>query len=277
MNARRLALGSLLSVALVALLAQPVAAQSVSADLINELNNKLLLIAIPITLLVEAILIYAVLRFKNSDEPKPTRENRRLEITWTVATAVILLFVGVASYGVMADQNVTFTGGADEVAPEENDVLVQAEAFQWGWNMRYNASENGYLDEDLEYGGSGAGPTVVIPANQDVYFQVDSADVIHGFHVPELGLKMDAIPDQTSYIRTNVSETGTYQGYCSEYCGLAHSQMYFTVEVVDQSTFDDWVATEEQAVAEAATEGDSSAQSDSSAEDNSSAENDAAA
>jgi len=251
MNARRLALGSLLSVALVALLAQPVAAQSVSAELINELNNKLLLIAIPITLLVEAILIYAVLRFKNSDEPKPTRENRRLEITWTVATAVILLFVGVASYGVMADQNVTFTGGADEVAPEENDVLVQAEAFQWGWNMRYNASENGYLDEDLEYGGGGAGPTVVIPANQNVYFQIDSADVIHGFHVPELGLKMDAIPDQTSYIRTTVSETGTYQGYCSEYCGQAHSKMYFTVEVVEQSEFDDWVAAEEQAVAEA--------------------------
>lgn len=250
MNFRRLVLGSLLSALAVALLAQPVAAQSVTADLIYELDNKLLLIAIPITLLVEAILIYAVIRFKDNDEPKPTKENRRLEITWTAATAVILLFVGVASYGVMADQSVTFTGGEDEVAPEENDVLVQAEAYQWGWDMRYNASDNGYLDEDLEYGGSGAGPTVVVPANQDLYFQIDATDVIHGFHVPELGLKMDAIPDQTTYIKTNVSETGTYQGYCSEYCGLAHSQMYFTIEVVDQDEFDDWVADEQQAAAE---------------------------
>ena len=267
MNVRRLALGSLLSVALVALLAQPAAAQSVSADLINELNNKLLLIAIPITLLVEAILLYAVLRFKNNDDPKPTKENRRLEITWTVATAVILLFVGVASYGVMADPNVTFTGGPDEVAPEENDVLVQAEAYQWGWTMRYNASENGYLDENLEYGGGGSGPTVVIPADQDIYFQVESADVIHGFHVPQLGLKMDAIPAQTNYIRTNVSETGTYQGYCSEYCGQAHSQMYFTIEVVDQSEFDDWVASEEQAVAEANAESDEAGTEDSESDD----------
>ncbi len=249
MKAKRLALASLLSVALLAFLAQPVAAQSTTANLINELNDKLLYIALPITLLVEIILIYAVLRFKDNDDPKPTKENRRLEITWTVATAIILLFVGVASYGVMADENVTFTGGEDEVAPEENDVLVQAEAYQWGWDMRYNASDNGYLDEDLEFGGSGAGPTVVVPSDQDLYFQIDAVDVIHGFHVPELGLKMDAIPDQTTYIKTNVSETGTYQGYCSEYCGLAHSNMYFTIEVVEPDEYDAWIAeqVEEQA------------------------------
>lgn len=234
MKATRLALVSLLSAALLALFAQPVAAQSASADLIYELNDKLLYIAIPITLLVEVILIYAVLRFKNNDEPKPTKENRRLEITWTIATAIILLFVGVASYGVMADENVTFTGGEDEVAPEENDVLVQAEAYQWGWDMRY-------LEEDVEVGGSGAGPTVVVPENQDLYFQIDAVDVIHGFHVPELGLKMDAIPDQTTYIKTNVSETGTYQGYCSEYCGLAHSNMYFEIEVVEQAEYEEWL------------------------------------
>lgn len=265
MNTRRLAAVSAVAAMLATLLADPVAAQSTSAELIYGLNDKLLIVAVPITLLVEGILLYAVLKFRRNDDPKPTKENRRLEITWTIATAVILLFVGVASYGVMADPNVTFTGGPDEVAPEENDVLVQAEAYQWGWTMRYNASENGYLDENLEYGGGGSGPTVVIPADQDIYFQVESADVIHGFHVPQLGLKMDAIPAQTNYIRTNVSETGTYQGYCSEYCGQAHSQMYFTIEVVDQSEFDDWVASEEQAVAEANAESDEAETEDSEA------------
>jgi len=234
MNAKRFALASLLSAAILVLFAQPVAAQSTSADLIGELNNKLLYIAIPITLLVEIILIYAVLKFKDNDEPKPTKENRRLEITWTVATAFILLFVGVASYGVMADPNVTFTGGEDEVAPNENDVLVQAEAYQWGWTMTYP-------EEDIELDASGEGPTVVVPEDQDLYFQIDAADVIHGFHVPELGLKMDAIPDQTTYIKTEVQEQGEYQGYCSEYCGLAHSNMYFTIEVVDQDSYEEWL------------------------------------
>ncbi len=234
MNAKRFALASLLSAAVLVLFAQPVAAQSTSADLIGELNNKLLYVAIPITLLVEIILIYAVLKFKDNDEPKPTRENRRLEITWTVATAFILLFVGVASYGVMADPSVTFTGDETDVEPEQGDVLVQAEAYQWGWTMTYP-------EEEIELDAAGEGPTVVVPENQDLYFQIDARDVIHGFHVPELGLKMDAIPDQTTFIKTNVSETGSYQGYCSEYCGVAHSNMYFTIEVVDQDSYDEWV------------------------------------
>jgi len=53
---------------------------------------------------------------------------------------------------------------------------------------------------------------------------------------------MDAIPDQTTFIKTEVSEQGEYQGYCSEYCGLAHSNMYFTIEIVDQDSYDEWVA-----------------------------------
>ena len=234
MNARRLAAVSTVAAVLVTLLADPVAAQSTSAELIYGLNEQLLIVAIPITLLVEGILLYAVLKFKSNDEPKETKENRRLEITWTVATAVILLFVGVASYGVMADDSVEFTGGEEEVAPDENDVLIQAQAYQWGWDMTYP-------EQDVTVSGAGEGPTIVVPANQDIYVNVSSRDVIHGFHVPELGMKSDAIPDQTNYIKTNVSETGTYQGYCTEYCGVAHSKMYFTIEVVDQAEYNEWL------------------------------------
>jgi cytochrome c oxidase subunit 2 len=66
--------------------------------------------------------------------------------------------------------------------------------------------------------------------------------VIHGFAVPELGLKQDAIPDQNNTIRTVPLETGTYQGYCTEYCGVSHSQMYFTVEVVSQDEYQSYLA-----------------------------------
>lgn len=235
MNAKRFGLASLCAAVLVTLLAQPAAAQSVSAELINGLNEKLLVVAIPITLLVEGILIYAVLKFRGNDEPQPTKENRRLEITWTIATAVILLFVGVASYGVMANDTVEFTGGEEEIAPDENDVLVEANAYQWGWNMQYP-------EQNVWVNGTGQGPTVVLPANQDVYFSVSSDDVIHGFHAPDLGLKTDAIPNQQNYLKTNISETGTYQGYCSEYCGIAHSQMYFNIKVVDQAEYEEWLA-----------------------------------
>jgi len=229
MRKTRLALVSLLTVLVAGLVADPVAAQaSASAELINGLNGKLLYIAVPVTLLVEGILIYTIVRFRNNDDPSPTRENRRLEITWTIATAVILLFVGVASYGVLANENVA---GPPQVEDASGDpVVVHAEAYQWGWQMSY--PENGNFTTGTE---------IVVPKDRPVVIEVTSRDVIHGFHVPELALKVDAMPGQVNTIRTVAYEEGTYQGYCTEYCGVAHSQMYFTVDVVSQDEYQDWL------------------------------------
>ncbi|QZX98563.1 cytochrome c oxidase subunit II [Halobaculum rubrum] len=244
----RTRLGSLL-VGLVgsALFATPVAAQpSTTAELINGLNTDLLYVAVPITLLVEVILVYTVLKFKDNDEPEPTRENRRLEVTWTVATAIILLFVGVASYGVLANPDVTYTG-AEEIEPAEGDVHVETVAYQWNWRMNYQTSNISELtasdiDTSVVPQAEGIeGPVIVVPAGQDLYFSSTSDDVIHGFSVPELGLKQDAIPGQTNTLKTVAQETGVYQGYCTEYCGVAHSNMYFTVVVVEQGTYDEFV------------------------------------
>jgi cytochrome c oxidase, subunit II len=210
----------------------PVAAQaSATVELIDELNLKLLYVAIPITLLVEGILIYAVIRFRDNDEARPTEENRRLEITWTVATAIILVFVGVASYGVLADENVTYTPGAEM---QGEVVVVEAEAYQWGWEMTYP-----------EEGEITTGTEIVIPADRPVRFDITSRDVIHGFAVPELGLKQDAFPQQVNSLQTVAYEEGTYQGYCTEYCGVAHSQMYFTVEVVSEEEYEAWLADQQ--------------------------------
>ncbi|SFR45549.1 cytochrome c oxidase subunit II [Halogeometricum limi] len=251
MRKTRLALVSALSVLVLALFVDPVAAQpSATAELINELNSKLLYVAIPITVLVEVILLYAVIKFRNNDNPLPTKENRRLEITWTIATAIILLFVGVASYGVLANDNVTYQPQTE--LEGEEPVVVHAEAFQWGWEMSYP-----------EEGNFSSGTEIVIPKDRPVVFQVTSRDVIHGFHVPELALKTDAMPGQENLIKTVAYEEGTYQGYCTEYCGVAHSQMYFTVEVVSQEEYQQWVA-EQQNSSGGESGGNSTAQNSSS-------------
>ena len=235
MQKTRLALVSVLAAVVVGLAADPVAAQSsASAELINGLNEKLLWVAIPITLLVEGILIYTVVKFRNNDEPSPTEENRRLEITWTIATALILLFVGVASYGVLANENVA--GPQVQEAGDEDPVVVRAEAYQWGWEMSYP-----------EAGNFTTGTEIVVPADRQVRFRITSRDVIHGFHAPELGLKQDAMPGQVNTISTVPYEEGTYQGYCSEYCGVSHSQMYFSIEVVSQEEYQDWLDEQQSA------------------------------
>lgn len=227
MKRTRLGLVSVVSVVLVSLLAMPVAAQTTTSDaLINNLNQNLLYLSIPVVLVTEFALFYAVWKFRKNDEPKPTKENRRLEVTWTIATAIILLFVGVASYGVLAQPDITHMEN-QPIAPDDDDVVVQADAFQWGW-------EFSYPEENVSVSGS----TMTVPADTDVYILVTTQDVIHGFHVPEMGLKVDAIPGRTNVIQTHTLEEGTYQGYCSEFCGVAHSQMHFTVEVVPQSEYD---------------------------------------
>ena len=229
MRKTRLALVSLLAVVVAGLVADPVAAQaSASAELINGLNGKLLYIAVPITILVEVILLYTVVKFRNNDDPSPTQENRRLEITWTIATAIILLFVGVASYGVLANENVAT--GPEIESTQGEPVVVHAEAYQWGWEMSYPES-----------GNFSTGTEIVVPKDRPVHIQVTSRDVIHGFHVPKLALKTDAMPGQVNTIKTVAYEEGTYQGYCTEYCGVAHSQMYFTVEVVSQDEYQQWL------------------------------------
>ena len=223
------------AIAVVAVGSVPVAAQSsTSIGLIDQLNLKLLYIAVPITLLVEFVLLYTVVKFKNADEAKPTQENRRLEITWTIATAVILLFVGVASYGVLADQNVTYQPQAEDASGDP--VVVHAEAFQWGWEMSYP-----------EAGNFTTGTEIVVPADRQIRIQVTSRDVIHGFHAPELGLKQDAMPEQVNTISTVPYEEGTYQGYCSEYCGVSHSQMYFSIEVVSEEEYQEWLDEQQSA------------------------------
>ncbi|WP_122089136.1 cytochrome c oxidase subunit II [Halalkalicoccus subterraneus] len=210
---------------------EPVAAQnSINDQLIGELNNVLLYAAIPITLLVQAVLIYAVFKFRNNDDPRPTQENRRLEITWTVATAIVLLFVGLASYQVMADPFIT---AQNDDVPGEDAVEIDVVAYNYGWDFIYQ-------DEGIESTSS-----ATIPTDTEIYFNVGASEeqnsYIHGFHVPDLGLKQDANPGQSNTVKTEVYEEGEYQGYCSKYCGVGHSSMYFTIDAVSEDEYQQWV------------------------------------
>jgi cytochrome c oxidase subunit 2 len=236
MKGKRATLLGLFAAVLAVVAVEPAAAQSgadtITEGLISDLNNQLLYIAVPITILVEAILFYTVWKFRNNESPLPTKENRRLEITWTVATAVILLFVGVASYQVLASPYVSAAepGVQSGIADEEETLQVQVTAQQFGWTFEYP-------EQNIETSES-----LVIPEDRPVRFNITSLDVIHAFHVPSMGLKSDALPGTSNYIRTEATDTGTHQLYCAEYCGVGHSQMLSTVEVRSQEEFQSWVA-----------------------------------
>jgi heme/copper-type cytochrome/quinol oxidase subunit 2 len=84
---------------------------------------------------------------------------------------------------------------------------------------------------------------VVLPKNTHVRVIVTSADVIHSWAVPSLGIKVDAIPgrlNQTSFL---ANREGTYYGQCSEICGLGHSLMPIAIRVTDIENYCTYIDT----------------------------------
>ncbi|MFB6164395.1 MAG: cytochrome c oxidase subunit II [Haloarculaceae archaeon] len=225
-----LAVGALLT--LIVCCSTPAAAQSVNRNLIRELNTQLLYVALPLTVFVEVILVYAVVRFRDNDDPEPTTDDAPLEVTWTIGTAIILLFVGVSAYVVLTTPYISpgaaaSTGNQPGAAGDGETVRVLS--YQWAYEFTYPEA-NVTSDSVL-----------VLPARRNVTFRLTSADVIHSLFVPGLGIKQDAFPGKYTEARTYVYEPGQYQAYCAELCGSGHSHMRADVYVVDQSTYRAWL------------------------------------
>jgi cytochrome c oxidase subunit 2 len=212
---------------------EPVAAQSVNRDLFDGLNQQLLYVALPLTVFVEIILVYAVVRFRDNDDPKPTAEDPALEVTWTAATAIILLFVFVAAFTVLASPYMSTAGAAaatNDVDDAPGDAVeIRVLAYQYGWEFRYPGANVTTQDE------------LVVPTDHDVYLNMTSADVIHSLFVPEWGVKQDVFPGRQTYIRTNVYERGEVRLYCTELCGSGHSRMTGDATAVSPATYETWL------------------------------------
>lgn len=235
---RRVALGVALLAGLVGFVA-PAAAQSVNRELFDGLNTQLLYVALPLTVFVEIILVYAVVRFRNNDDPRPTAEDPALEITWTAATAVILLFVFVAAFTVLASPYMSATSSAaapatvDAGEVPEDAVAVDVLAYRYGWEVRYEGA-------NLTTQGE-----LVVPTDREVYLNLSSADVIHSLFVPQWGIKQDVFPGQRTHVRTRVTEAGSVRLYCTELCGAGHSRMTGNATAVAPERFAAWLAAHE--------------------------------
>lgn len=204
---------------------------STTEALLRNLHRTLLVVAVLLAVVVQAALFYAAIRFHRNDDPKPTEENRRLEITWTVGVAIILLFVGASSYLVLAEPTVSTPSDAE---PQPGDVHVEITGQNWFWTVSY-PGENVTMRNLL-----------VLPTDRRIFFTFTSTDVVHSVHIPGLGIKQDAFPGQTTAYRTRLTGTGTYRLYCAEFCGSGHSKMDATVRVVEDEEYQSWLRRQRQ-------------------------------
>jgi len=83
--------------------------------------------------------------------------------------------------------------------------------------------------------------SLVLPSGYHICLYVTSHDVIHSWSVPQLGVKVDAIPGRLMQCILYASSEGVYYGQCSELCGINHAFMPICVEIVNNSQFLDWL------------------------------------
>jgi cytochrome c oxidase subunit 2 len=182
-------------------------------------------VAILIFIGVEGALAYAIWRYRaaryRGGEPATFQNNRRLEIAWTAAPALILAVLFVLTLGAMAEIN-----GAG-VAP---GMRITATAHQWWW--------------EFGYGETKTANELHIPVDTPIDLVLMSADVIHSFWVPELGPKADMLPGTTNHLRLFSRRTGSYDGQCAEFCGVEHAWMRIRVVVQSQSEYLAWLNTQ---------------------------------
>ncbi|MDT9593815.1 cytochrome c oxidase subunit II [Nocardioides zeae] len=197
--------------------------------------------------IVWGLMFWVIVKFRrrSADEvPVQTRYNLPLEIFYTIAPVMMVI---VFFFHTVQAQNAVL----DDSEP---DLTLEIVGQQWSWTFNYPTDGTGTTDEEerdeLEYaytvGAAGQIPTLVLPVDTTVRFNLHSPDVIHGFWIPGFLMKMDVVPGRLNHFQVTPTEIGTFRGKCTELCGTYHSRMLFNVEVVSQ---EDYAAT----VAEIAT------------------------
>jgi cytochrome c oxidase subunit 2 len=146
---------------------------------------------------------------------------------------------------VLTENNVdaTVADNATVTSTGKPVVQVRVTAFQWGWRFDYPGLNVGVAGETTD-GPGGRGPQMVVPANQTVQITLVSDDVIHGFYVRDFNFSRYALPGVTNVFDITVLHTGTYNGQCTQICGLYHSEMLFTVKAVTPAAFAQWASRE---------------------------------
>ena len=206
----------------------------------------------PITLFVMALLAIVMIRYNRKANPVPskTSHNSLIEVVWTVAPIVILIFIALPSFALLRFQM---------VPPEEPQITIKTTGYQWYWGYEYQDDSGLSFDslmirEDADREALGkqdksvyprllaVDNEMVVPVNVPVRVLITAADVIHSFTVPALGFKMDAIPGRMNETWFKADREGLYYGQCSELCGRDHAFMPIAVRVVSAEQYEAWKA-----------------------------------
>ena len=241
-------------------------------------------------------LIITVIKFNSKVNPKADYNGVQSHYSQYAEIGIIFIeaFLLVGLSIPLWSQLRTTVPGPDEA------IQVRVIAQQFAWNIHYPGADGEFgdtniklVDEEsnpigLEREGSGADDIVTLnqlhlPVNQQVLIHLSSKVVIHGFGIPEMRVKQDALPGMTIPVyftptmtsaefinkikdTNRYSPSGNYMGLgqetweifseekknefrgfqiaCAQLCGNSHYKMRGFVTVETEEEFNAWLEEE---------------------------------
>lgn len=170
---------------------------------------------------ITVTMVYLVWRYNRKRQPQPISQkdhNVWLEITWTIIpTILVMLMFWYGWEGYLSLRRIP-----------DNAIPITASARMWSWLFTY---ENGKTSDKL-----------YVPVGQPVKVKLIAEDVLHSFYVPAFRVKRDCVPGMETYAWFVAEQSGSYDLFCAEYCGVGHSKMITTVEAIPPAQFSAWLA-----------------------------------
>lgn len=172
-------------------------------------------------ILIMGVLIYIVFRFSKKRNPvaQQFHGSVTLEIIWTVIPLILVLLM--FYYG--------YLGFAEMRRVPKDTMTIDAIGRMWEWEFVY---PNGKRCKD----------TLVVPLNKPVKLNLISEDVNHSFFIPAFRIKEDMVKNFENYMWFIPTKLGDYDIFCTEYCGLKHSNMIGIARVVEDNKYENWLA-----------------------------------
>jgi len=172
--------------------------------------------------LVEGLLVYFAIRYrrKKASEDRASSDVKShlvLEIVWVlIPSLVVLVFF---AYGYVVYRDITTP------APGSSDINVIARQFLYEFKYPDGRTDVNELH---------------VPAGKPVKLIMTSQDVIHGFFLPDFRLKQDVLPGQYTYLYLQPDKEGSYDIFCTQYCGVGHSTMRARLIVMSPGEYAKW-------------------------------------
>nr|AQP28107.1 cytochrome c oxidase subunit 2 [Amitermes sp. 5 TB-2017] len=198
--------------------------------------------ALMIMLMIITTVFYTMIKIiQNKQTTRFILEGQMLETIWTIAPAIILVFIAIPSLRLLYLM--------DEI--HNPAMTLKAVGHQWYWSYEYSDFTKLEFDsymvqqEDQQINTFRLLDTdnrIVLPMNSPIRMIVTAADVLHSWTVPSLGVKTDATPGRLNQVSFSINRPGLLYGQCSEICGANHSFMPIVVESVSTNQFINWVS-----------------------------------